>query len=58
MSFQKLIINSVVPKGSILELVLFLLYINDIQQALPNGHTYLYADDTRIFYQYKEISEN
>lgn len=58
MSFQKLTINSVVPQGSILELVLFLLYINDIPRALPNGHTYLYADDTRIFYQHKDISEN
>lgn len=55
MSFQKLTINSVVPQGSILELVLFLLYINDIPQPLTNSHIHLYADNTSIFYQHEEV---
>ena len=50
-------INCGVPKGSILGPLLFWLYINDISQALSNSHIYLYADDTSIFYQHKDITE-
>ena len=39
-----------VSQGSILEPLLFLLYINYISQAMSNSHTYLYADDTSIFF--------
>ena len=46
-----------VPQRSTLEPLLFLLYINDIPQALPDSDTYLYVDDTSIFYQYKDIAE-
>ena len=46
-----------VPQRSTLEPLMFLLYINDIPQALPDSDTYLYADDTSIFYQYKDIAE-
>ena len=46
-----------VPQRSTLEPLLFLLYINDIPQALPDSDTYLYAHDTSIFYQYKDIAE-
>ena len=38
-----------VSQGSILGPLLFMLYINDILQALPNTHTYLHVDDTSIF---------
>ena len=36
---------------------MLLLYINDISQALSNTNRYLYADDTSIFCQYKDIKE-
>ena len=35
----------------------YLLYINDIPQALSNTHTYLYADNTYIFHQHKDVTE-
>ena len=43
-------INCGVPQGCTLRLLLFLLYVNDIPQALSDSHKYLYADDTSIFY--------
>ena len=49
------IINHGVPQGPILGSLLFLLYINDILQALSNTHIYPYADDTRLLCQHNDV---
>ena len=46
-----------VPQGSILEQLLFLLYVNDLPQSLSDTGSYLYADDTCIFYQHEDVKK-
>ena len=43
-----------VPQGSILGPLLFLLYVNDMKQAITSD-LLLYADDSCIFFQHKEV---
>ena len=42
-------ISSGVPQGSVLGPLLFLVYVNDISQALPDEDPKLFADDTNLF---------
>ena len=46
-------INSGVPQGSILGPLLFLLYVNDMPQAV-DGELFLYADDSCLVYQHRD----
>ena len=53
---QPACVSSGVPQGSILGLLLFLIYSNDMSQAVK-CNLFLYADDTCLVYQHKDINE-
>ena len=44
-------------KCSILGPLLFLLYVNDLLQSLSEVGIYLYADDTCIFFQHRDVTK-
>ena len=52
---DKTLISCGVPQGSILGPLLFLLYVNDMVQAV-NCDLLLYADDTGLIFQHKDIN--
>ena len=53
---QPTCVSSGVPQGSILEPLLFLIYINDMSQAVKCS-IFPYADDTCLVCQHKDIDE-
>ena len=46
-----------VPQGSILGPLFRLSYVNHLLQSLSESRSYLYADDTCIFYQQEDVKE-
>ena len=47
---QSCLLSCGVPQGTILGLLLFLLYINDLPNCLSNCEPRMYADDTHLTY--------
>jgi len=54
---SKLPVTCVVPQGSVLRPLLFLLYLNDINDSVPGEKIKLFADDTNLFIAAKSASE-
>ena len=50
-------INCGVPQGSVLGLLLFLLYINDLNQAIKCCKVHYFADDTNLLYLSNSIKK-
>ena len=55
-SSSLLTVSCGVPHGSILGPLLFLVYINDLPNASKKLTFYLFADDTNIYYESKDLS--
>ena len=51
-------INCSVPQGSVLGLLLFLIYINDLRKAIQYCKVQHFADDTNLFHTNKSSVEN
>ncbi len=49
MSSNSLLIQNGVPQGSIVGLILFTIYINDLCQNITKAKCHFYADDTVLY---------
>ena len=56
-SLEEALITCGVPQESILGPLFFLIYSNELPQALSETASNLYADDTCIYYEHKNIQK-
>ena len=52
---NKLVVSCGIPLGSALGPLLFLLYVNDIQNCSDKFKFFLFADDTNVLYAHKDL---
>ena len=49
-------VTSGIPQGSVLGLILFVLYINDLQEGMKS-EIFLFADDTKVYSKIKKLAD-
>ena len=51
-------VSSEIPQGSILDPMLFLIYVNNLSDSVLTSHVAMFADDTKIYKQIKSQEDS